>query len=357
MSFAGPIVSDEIAFEQLLWQTLQQLHDLDAPFHRWDQSVSSDADHADFSFSVGGVAFFVVGLHAASSRLTRRFAWPTLVMNPHRQFEILRATGMFPRFQEVIRHGDEELQGAINPTLAEHGQKSEAMQYSGRYVEPGWQCPFRARQRRCDHAGERQVDMMIRQRLAPQSGTAFVLRRGDTLRIIDPVGEQVTDLVAYGRDDRAEWLSSGRTLDYNNTIYLTTGHALYSNRSRVMLTIVADTVGRHDFLYTPCSPETFSIIYKTEGHHPSCLANLASSLRHFDIGPDAIPTTFNVFMNIDVLPSGELKIGTPRSRAGDFVALRAELDLIIGLTACSADMSNNYAFKPIDFEVDIGIDG
>ena len=193
---------------------------------------------------------------------------------------------------------------------------------------------------------------MPRQRIQPQSGIAFVLRRGQTLRVIDPCGEQVADLVAYALDDRVEWLSSGRTLDYNNTIYLTTGHALYSNRSRVMLTIVADTVGRHDFLYTPCSAETFSIIYKTGGGHPSCFANLAGSLRPFDVGPDAIPTTFNIFMNVDVLPSGELRIGPPRSRAGDFVELRAELDLIIGLTACSAEMSNNYTFKPIDFEID-----
>jgi uncharacterized protein YcgI (DUF1989 family) len=190
-----------------------------------------------------------------------------------------------------------------------------------------------------------------RQRIAPQAGTAFELRRGQTLRVIDPLGEQVADLIAFAHQDRAEWLSSGRTLDYNNTIYLTAGHALYSNRSRVMLTIVADTVGRHDFLYTPCSPETFSIIYKTEGHHPSCFENLAGGLRRFDIAPDSIPTTFNIFMNVDILPSGELTIGPPRSRAGDHIDFRAEMDLIIGLTACSAEMSNNYRFKPIEYEI------
>jgi uncharacterized protein len=192
---------------------------------------------------------------------------------------------------------------------------------------------------------------MARQRIAPQTGTAFELRRGQMLRVIDPLGEQVADLIAFAHEDRAEWLSSGRTLDYNNTIYLTAGHALYSNRSRVMLTIVADTVGRHDFLYTPCSPETFSIIYKTEGHHPSCFENLAGALRRFDIAPDSIPTTFNIFMNVDILPGGELTIGPPRSRAGDHIDFRAEMDLIVGLTACSAEMSNNYRFKPIEFEI------
>jgi uncharacterized protein YcgI (DUF1989 family) len=191
-----------------------------------------------------------------------------------------------------------------------------------------------------------------RRRIEPQSGAGFELRAGELLRVVDPRGEQVSDLIAFNRDDRAEWLSSGRTLDYNNTVYLTTGHALYSNRSRVMLTIVADTVGRHDFLYTPCSPETFRIIYKTHSHHPSCFENLVAALAPYGIAPDAIPTTFNIFMNVDILPSGELRISPPRSKAGDYIVLRAEMDLIVGLTACSAEMSNNYAFKPIDYAIE-----
>jgi uncharacterized protein len=187
--------------------------------------------------------------------------------------------------------------------------------------------------------------------LAPQTGCGLVIRRGQHLRIIDPLGEQVSDLVSFSFDDRAEWLSSGRTIDYANTIYLTAGHVLYSNRSRPMWTIVEDTVGRHDFLLTPCSPETFSLIYGTKGHHPSCFENLSSNLASFGVRPDDIPTTFNVFMNVDVAASGELAIRPPRSRPGDFLVLRAEMDMIVGVTACSAEMSNNWSFKPIDVEV------
>jgi uncharacterized protein YcgI (DUF1989 family) len=188
--------------------------------------------------------------------------------------------------------------------------------------------------------------------LAPQTGTAFPLSKGQILRIIDPEGEQVSDLVSFSGADPAEWLSSGRTLDYNNTIYLTTGHILYSNRSHPMFTILEDRVGRHDFLLTPCCPETFEILYEGhEGYHPSCFENLWRNLQPFGIAPDAIPTTFNVFMNVDVLPSGELKIGPPCSKAGDFIELRAEMDLFVGVTACSAEMSNNYRFKPIDLEI------
>ena len=190
-----------------------------------------------------------------------------------------------------------------------------------------------------------------RMHLDPQSGIGVEVRRGELLRIIDPEGEQVSDVVSFASADRAEWLSSGRTIDYANTIYLTTGHVLYSNRSRPMWTIVEDTVGRHDLLLTPCSPETFTILYGTTGHHPSCFENLVRHLAAYGIPPDAIPTTFNVFMNVDVLPSGELRILPPRSRAGDYVVLRAEMDLIVGITACSAELSNNGRFKPIDVEI------
>ncbi len=189
--------------------------------------------------------------------------------------------------------------------------------------------------------------------LEPQTGISFILERGQSLRVIDVEGVQVSDLIAFNAADKREWLSSGRSLDYANTIYLTTGHTLYSNRSTPMLKITADTVGRHDFLYTPCSPETFKIIYNdVDGdQHPSCFMNLVNALREHGIGPDDIPTTFNIFMNADILPSGELDLKPPRSKAGDYIEFQAEMDLIVGLTACSAEMSNGGTFKPINAEI------
>ena len=193
---------------------------------------------------------------------------------------------------------------------------------------------------------------IARHRLEPQTGIALELKRGQVLRVIDPEGEQVSDVVAFAREDHSERLSSGRSLDYNNTIYLTTGHVLYSNRSNPMLSILEDRVGKHDFLLTPCSPETFEILYEDhEGYHPSCLENLTQNLQRFGILQDDIPTAFNVFMNVDILPTGELKIGPPLSKPGDFVDLRAEMDLTVGITACSAEKSNNHSFKPIVLEV------
>lgn len=188
--------------------------------------------------------------------------------------------------------------------------------------------------------------------IAPRSGVAFELARGQRLRVIDPQGEQVADLLAYNRADVGEVLSSGRSLDYASCIYLTTGHSLYSNRSNVLLKIVEDTVGRHDFLLTPCSAEMFRILYGDAHPHRGCFGNLAAALAPYGVPPDAIPTAFNVFMNVQVDgPTGRLRVDPPLSRAGDFIVFEACMDLVIGLTACSAGQSNNFRYKPIHYEV------
>lgn len=108
----------------------------------------------------------------------------------------------------------------------------------------------------------------------------LLLKKGDVLRIIDPCGEQVADLIAFSKNDPEEWLSSGRSIDYANTIYLSTGHTLYSNRSNPMFRILEDMVGRHDFLLTPCSPETFKIIYNNHATMTLPWLNRSRRLRH-----------------------------------------------------------------------------
>lgn len=188
--------------------------------------------------------------------------------------------------------------------------------------------------------------------LAPRTGTAFVLERGDVLTIVSPEGEQVADLVAFAADDPREALSNGRTFDYEETLALTTGNRLWSNRSRPLLTIVRDDAGTHDFLLTPCSRDTWRICYG--GRHddvPGCFGNLAAALAPFRIEPDAIPTTFNVFMRVETDAGGRLRVLPPDSKAGDRFAVRAEERLVVGLTACSADQSNDGRCKPIRYGV------
>jgi uncharacterized protein YcgI (DUF1989 family) len=188
--------------------------------------------------------------------------------------------------------------------------------------------------------------------IAPRSGVAFELARGQRLRVTDPLGEQVADLLAYNRDDIGEVISSGRSLDYASCLYLTTGHDLYSNRSRVMLRIVEDTVGRHDFLLTPCSAEMFRILYGDTNPHRGCFGNLAAVLAPYGVQADAIPVAFNIFMNVSVdAATGRLRVDPPLSRADDAIVFEACMDLVIGLTACSAGQSNNFTFKPIRYEI------
>lgn len=188
--------------------------------------------------------------------------------------------------------------------------------------------------------------------IAPRSGVAFELKRGDRLKVIDPEGQQVADLVAFNREDTREAISSGRSIDYASKLFFGVGDQIYSNRSSVLLEIVQDTVGRHDFLLSPCSAEMFRIIYGDDVPHRGCFGNLAAALQPHGIPPDAIPTAFNVFMNVRVDgDSGVISVQPPLSRAGDFTVFEARMDLLIGLTACSAGQSNNFAYKPIHYEV------
>ncbi|WP_210191744.1 MULTISPECIES: guanitoxin biosynthesis heme-dependent pre-guanitoxin N-hydroxylase GntA [Rhodomicrobium] len=146
LEFEGAGAYSELEFEQALWRRLQALHELDARRSRRDIRVGTDPDAADFSFSLGGEAFFIIGMHPGASRLSRRYAVPALVMNLHDQFERLRADGLYERMRDVVRDRDEAFCGTPNPALGNFGELSEARQYSGRDTPADWKCPFRPRQ-------------------------------------------------------------------------------------------------------------------------------------------------------------------------------------------------------------------
>jgi uncharacterized protein YcgI (DUF1989 family) len=184
-----------------------------------------------------------------------------------------------------------------------------------------------------------------------QSGAAFKLKKGQKLKVIDAEGEQVSDMVLFNAKDRREKLSSGKTMDFEESILISSGNFLWSNRSNKMAEILEDTNGRNDFLLAPCSPETFEVMYDYDGYHPSCFENLYTSLEEFEIQPDDIPTAFNIFMNVQFDEKGKISVDPPLSKAGDYVLFEAKMDLIVALTACSAEDSNNGSFKPIHYEI------
>lgn len=188
-------------------------------------------------------------------------------------------------------------------------------------------------------------------KIAEQTGSAFKLNKGQKLKVIDPLGQQVSDMVLFNANDIREKISSGKTLDFEETILISTGNYLWSNRSRKLMKILEDTNGRNDFLLAPCSPETFEIMYSHKGYHPSCFENLYTNLESYGITPDDVPTAFNIFMNVQFQPDGKLSVLPPLSRSGDYVLFEAEMDLIVALTACSAEDSNGGSFKPIHYEI------
>ena len=142
-AFRSPAVTTEAQFEKLLWGVLQTLHDGDD--QPWAHGVSDDPAQPHFAFSHAGTAFFIVGLHPGASRIARRAPLPMLVFNLHEQFERLRAEGGFDRMRSAIRTRDTRLQGGVNPMAEDHGDSSEARQYSGRAVDDAWEPPFEAR--------------------------------------------------------------------------------------------------------------------------------------------------------------------------------------------------------------------
>jgi uncharacterized protein YcgI (DUF1989 family) len=183
------------------------------------------------------------------------------------------------------------------------------------------------------------------------SGVGFPLEKGERVRVIDPEGGQSGDLVAFSADG-AQRLSNGRTFDYGGKLFVSTGDVLWSDRSNPLLTIVADDVGRHDFLYAPCSIEMYRKQYGVTGDHPNCHDNLCAALRKHGIDPAPMTIAFNFFMNVEIQSDGRLTFAPSKSRAGDALTLRAEMDLVVALTACPASTCNGGAPpRPLAYEI------
>ncbi len=140
LSFAYPAPGNEKEFEKVLWQFLQRIHAIDP--EPWDESVSADPTSENFSFSILGHAFYMVGMHPQSSRPARRFPQPVLVFNLHSQFDKLRKMKVYQKTRDRIRKRDKKKNGSVNPMLSDFGHASEARQYSGRKVDEAWKCPF-----------------------------------------------------------------------------------------------------------------------------------------------------------------------------------------------------------------------
>lgn len=186
--------------------------------------------------------------------------------------------------------------------------------------------------------------------IPPKSGVGFVLEEGQRLKVVDPEGGQVADLFCVDAENPRDALSSGRTIDYAETVRLTRGHPLYSNSGNILLRITHDTCGVHDFLVTPCSRQMFRMMFG-KATHDGCFENLSKALAPFDVPPTTITTTFNVFMNVPVDPDGRIRVLPPVSKPGDYVIFEAQRRVFVGLTACADEGSNGGRCKKIQYSV------
>ncbi|MBN9230146.1 MAG: YqcI/YcgG family protein [Legionella sp.] len=338
--FESPLGNSEIEFEQNLWAFLQRLHHLDKEIYHWDEQVNADVTNPHFSFSLGQMSFFIIGLHPHSSRKARQFTRPTLVFNLHEQFEQLRTQGKFSPMQSKIRERDISYSGSINPMLENFGEKSEAYQYSGRQIQKETSIPFK----------RENVSELPWQEIPPCSGIAS-LKKGQLLVVKDKLGSQVADLFCFAKDNHDEFFSSGKSIDYNQKIYFSVEDHLFSNESNIMLSIIHDDVRRHDVLFAPCSRETFHIIYGETEQKTGCFEHLAQAFAPYQFPKTQITTTFNIFMHTTLTPKGKARVKPPLSKAGDKIIFRSHMDLIVGLTACSAPESNNFSLKPIQYKI------
>src|SRR5581483_672495 len=185
--------------------------------------------------------------------------------------------------------------------------------------------------------------------IAAQSAVAMHLRQGDTLRIVDVHGEQVADLALFAAADLRDCFSPGRSIDYNESIRVLRGDTLYSHNSVELARVVGDVVGVHDLLLAPCSEAMFE--RRGELAHPSCHANLVAVLQEFGIESDAVTATLNVFMDVRVGADGKITIHPPPSRPGDAFAILALQDLVVGVSACASEKTNNGTCKPLRAEL------
>ena len=189
--------------------------------------------------------------------------------------------------------------------------------------------------------------------LAPRACVARTLKQGQTLQITDLEGAQVADIIAFTLPDLNDRLWPSTTIRLNGAVFLTTGHTLYSELSRPLLTIIQDTCGRHDILAGSCNAEIDKIRYGVDDHR-GCVENFVEAIEPWGLGRADVPMSFNVFMNCPVQTDGSWSIVEPMSRAGDLIEFRAEADLLVAISNCPQDLNPCNAGELTPLGVSIG---
>ena len=177
---------------------------------------------------------------------------------------------------------------------------------------------------------------MSMQIIEPSSARTFVIKKGQILRVEDVDGEQVADFICYSEHDHSERFCQAKTRVRNWKVRISTGSELISNRDNVFFTIVADTVGVHDLIFSECNSYIYEHMLNI-GPRNGCFENLANAVEPHGISSDDVPAPLNIFMNTGTTDSNELFINKTPSQRGDHIELRAEMDCLVAISACADD--------------------
>lgn len=189
--------------------------------------------------------------------------------------------------------------------------------------------------------------------IEPMHGWAGRLKAGQYLCLTDPRGRQCGDLWAFNADDLDEHLSAMHTRVWVNRLCPVPGESFHSNNRRPILQLVADTCGTHDLLTASCDEHRYRL-YGLKEHHRSCAGNLREVMQPF-FGTTRfyVPQPFNVFANVPIGPDGSVLNGPAPSRPGDYIVVKAWIDVVIAISACPQEFNPITGWYPTEMKVDI----
>ena len=167
------------------------------------------------------------------------------------------------------------------------------------------------------------------------SGIKIDEKQGQTITVVDVEGGQVVDFFAEATGNPKEFLSTGVTIDCNESLRLKIGDDIYTNLYNPMIKVLSDDVGEHDLLHPCCRPEMYDFFYRNGKGHPNCFDNINHALE--EQRPSITPV--NLFMYTAINTDGSISVETPVSRAGDKIVMKALLDITLGVAACSVSES------------------
>ena len=186
--------------------------------------------------------------------------------------------------------------------------------------------------------------------LTPGESWATVVQGGSMLRIVDLEGKQAVDFLCYNARDPSERYNAADTMKYAGTIFLAKGYGIYSDIGRALFTIVEDTCGRHDTIGGCCSAESNLLRYGVKDT-PNCRDGFLRALSEFGLGKKDIVANLNFFMNVPVQPDGGMALAEGFSLPGDFVDLRAEMDVLAVVSNCPQTRNPVNAYNPTPIRI------